>query len=79
MSPRRADGSGQHLVNRRLLNSEDYVSGFEGLVDMCAGFNIVRSTECPSFAVLNEYIHTSDFDEVVDSIRGQRSTAFPNS
>jgi hypothetical protein len=76
--PWRDDGGGLHLVDRRLLDSEHYVSGFEGLVGMCTGFDIVRSAECSPFAVLNEHIHAGGVDEMVDGIRSQRSTAFPN-
>lgn len=37
----REEGSSQHLVNRCLLDSEDYVGGFEGLVDMRTSFDVV--------------------------------------
>ena len=70
MRPGRGDGCGQHLVNRGLLDSKHYVRWFEGLVNTCAGFDVVRSAERSSLAVLDEYIHIGGLDEVADSIRG---------
>jgi hypothetical protein len=55
------------------------VCGFKGLVDLRASFDIVGNAERSSFAVLNEYIHAGGLDEVVDNIRGQRSSTFPDS
>lgn len=79
MRPRLEDGSGQHLVNGCLLDSENYVGGFEGRVNMCTSFDIIRDTECPSFAILNKHVHAGGPNEMVDGIWGQRGAAFPDS
>ena len=64
------DGGGQHLVDWRLLDSEQYVCGFKGFVDLRTGFNIVGDAKRSPFAVLNEYIHAGGLYEMVDGIRG---------
>ena len=63
----------------RLFDSEHHVCWFKGLVNTRPSFDIVRNAERSSFAVLNEHIHACGLDEVVDGVRGQRSTTFPDS